>query len=157
MSTLRILWCFLLCYLYIWNKLLLLDWVHYIVITLFTCIYSIRHNSRLCKNYPEQKELGSGGGRGETQESSCDLLCAGTLSYSSPYLQAAGRDFGHTVLIKCLLNWFDINLKEKGSHHLGMKFWKGEVPLIKTMYYLSQMNYGAHKHSRDSACDTMES
>lgn len=38
--------------------------------------------------------------------------------------------------------------------HLGMKFLsKGARPLIKTMYYLSQISCGTHKHTRDPALE----
>lgn len=40
------------------------------VIKPFTCFDSIRYNSRLSKNYPDDKELRNGGR--ETQESFCD-------------------------------------------------------------------------------------
>lgn len=37
------------------------------------------------------------GGR-ETQKSFCDLHCAGTMSYSSPYLHGTGQYLGHIGL-----------------------------------------------------------
>lgn len=113
MSTLRILWCFLLYYLYIGNKLLLLHWVYCIVINLFTCISSDTTTGSV-KIYPEKEEWEERMEKlRETQGSFCDLLCAGTMSYSSPYLQGVGQYLGHTALNHCLISWLDINLKEK--------------------------------------------
>lgn len=47
-------------------------------------------------------------------------------------------------------------LKEKKRNHLGMKFLKEKLPLIKTMYCLSQINCGAHKHIKGPAWDSTD-
>lgn len=68
------------------------------------------------------------------------------MSYSSPYLQGVGKYFGCTVIIKCLINSFDINLKGERSKLPWHKILKRKTTLIKTMYYLNQINCGAHKY-----------
>lgn len=59
----------------------------------------------------------------------CDVLCAGAMSYSSPYLHGVGKYFGHIVLVKCLINWFDINLKGKRSKLPWHEILKGRITI----------------------------
>ena len=84
----KILWCFLLCYFYICNKILLLHWVELTEKrkkNLFACIYSIRHNFRRNKNL-SRKGMGGKNGEmegGKPKEASRSLLCRNHVLFIS--------------------------------------------------------------------------
>ena len=84
----KILWCFLLCYFYICNKILLLHWVELTEKrkkNLFACIYSIRHNFRRNKNL-SRKGMGGKNGEmegGKPKEASRALLCRNHVLFIS--------------------------------------------------------------------------
>lgn len=77
------------------------------------------------------------------------------MSYSSPYLQGVEQILGHTVLTKCMINCFDINLKGKKINHLGMKFLKEKLPLIKNNVFLEPIQLWLHISTLRAQLETL--